>query len=90
VIEVTAIRLEGGDAHEHITDVLWHSASSSGQTSRQALVDWLSEGRENQAIVAGEGEHVPILVIAPFEKEPYFRTHADGMWTNHLLGLPRF
>jgi hypothetical protein len=91
VIEITAIRLKGGDGHEHITDLQWQStAIPAGQSTRQALVEWLNASSENQAVVAGEAEHVPVLVVAQFDKEPYLRTHTDGTWTNHLLGLSRF
>jgi Protein of unknown function (DUF3892) len=90
VIEVTAIRLDAGDTHEHITDVQWGTASASGQASLQALVDWLNASSENQAVVSGDGEHVPLLVVEPFERTAYVRTHVDGAWRNDLLGLPRF
>jgi len=91
VIQITAIRLDGGDGHAHITDLQWQSTSiPAGQSTRAALVEWLNASSANQAMVAGEAEHVPVLVVMPFEKEPYLRTHADGTWTNHLLGLSRF
>lgn len=39
MIQSTAIRLAGGEAHEHITDVRWRSASTSaGQSTRPAIV----------------------------------------------------
>jgi hypothetical protein len=56
MIEITAIRLDGGTAHEHITHLQWHSKSSSGLSSREALIEWLNERSENQAVVAGKGE----------------------------------
>jgi Protein of unknown function (DUF3892) len=90
VIEITAIRLDGGDGHEHITKVLWRSASSSGVSTRQGLVDWLNAGSESQALVAGEAEHVPVFVVEALDHAPYVRTYADGAWTDHLLGLPKF
>ena len=90
MIEITAISLDGGTSHEHITHLEWQSAASSGLASREALIEWLNERSENQAVVAGEGEHVPVLVVEPHEREPFIRTFADGVWTDHLFRLPRF
>lgn len=90
VIQITAVRLEGGTEHEHISEVLWEGASSSGHTSRQALVDWLKATSANQAVV-GEGcDHVPVLVVEPSDGGAYVRTRADGAWRDDLLALPRF
>jgi hypothetical protein len=59
MIEITAIRLEGGRGHEHITGVLWRRATTSqGVTMRQAIVDWLSQSSENEAVVAEMSERV--------------------------------
>jgi hypothetical protein len=90
VIEIIAVRLQGGEAHQHITDVLWQSASSSGYTSRQALVEWLNASSENHAVVTAGLEYIPVLVVEPFDREPYVQTHSNGAWTGHLLVLPRF
>jgi hypothetical protein len=39
MIEITAIRLGDGFAHEHVTDVMWRSSGTSqGLTSRQATL----------------------------------------------------
>jgi hypothetical protein len=52
MIQITAIRLEEGKAHEHITEVRWRSASTSaGQSTREAIVEWLSVSSANQAVV---------------------------------------
>jgi hypothetical protein len=90
VIEITAVRLDGGNAHEHITDVQWRTASSTGQLSRSALVDWLNATSEHQAVVALASGYVPVLVVEPSAQAAYVRTYADGSWRNDLLGLPRF
>jgi hypothetical protein len=90
VIEITAVRLEAGTTHEHITDVQWATASAAGRMGRQPLIDWLNASSEHQAVVAHDREYVPMLVVEPFERAPYVRTYADGTWRNDLLGLPRF
>jgi len=91
VIEITGIRLEGGEGHEHISDVLWRSAATPlACASRQTLVDWLAEGNENQAIVADGSAWVHVAVVRRANEPPYLRTHADGLWTDNLLSLPTF
>jgi hypothetical protein len=52
MIQITAISLGEGKAHEHITEVRWRSASTSaGQSTREAIVEWLSVSSANQAVV---------------------------------------
>ena len=82
--------MEGGSEHEHITEVLWESASSSGHTSRGALIDWLKQNSANRAVVGEDGGRVGVLVVEPSDAAAYLRTRADGVWRNDLLGLPRF
>jgi hypothetical protein len=91
MIEITAIRFEEGSMHEHVTDVLWRSAATSlGQCPRQAIVDWLDESNENQAVVADGSGWVHIAVVRRPNQSPHIRTHRDGVWTDDLLALPRF
>jgi hypothetical protein len=91
MIEITAIRLEEGSTHEHITNVLWRSAATAlGQCPRQAIVDWLAERNENQAVVADGSGWVHIAVVHRPNQPAYIRTHADGVWTDNLLALPTF
>jgi len=90
MIEITAVRLDGGSAHEHIAEVLWEGTSSSGRASIQALIDWLRAGTENQAGVVNEKGRVPIRVVRPINAPAHVRAQADGTWTDDLLALPRF
>jgi acetaldehyde dehydrogenase (acetylating) len=91
MLEITAIRLVGGEGHEHITDVRWHSASSSaGQSTRAAIVEWLSVSRSNHAAVVNGPERVAVAVVPPSNEPPYIRACAEGAWTDHLLALPTF
>lgn len=90
-IEITAIRLEEGDRHEHITGVMWRcQATSVGLTSRHALIDWLGESNDNQAVVADAAGWVQVAVVRRPYHPPYLRTRMDGAWTDHLLSLPSF
>jgi hypothetical protein len=91
MIEITAIRLAGGTSHEHITDVLWRSATTStGLCPQEAIVDWLSVSTDNQAVVADGSNWVPVLVVRPGNRRPYIRAQSDGVWTDDLLTLPAF
>lgn len=91
MIEITAIRLQGGEGHEHITDVMWRRETTSiGQTARQAIVDWLDESNDNAAVVADGSSWVRLAVVRRPNQPPYLRTRADGSWTDHLLSLPNF
>jgi hypothetical protein len=90
VIRITAVRLEGGTDHEHITEVLWEGASSSGHTSGPALVEWLKASSANTAVVGRDGDQVAIFVVEPSDDGAYVRTKAEGTWGDDLLALPRF
>src|ERR1700693_6391630 len=63
LIRITAVRMEGGTEHLHITEVLWEGPSSSGHTSTGALIDWLKASGANRAVVGGDGERVAVLVV---------------------------
>jgi hypothetical protein len=92
MIQITAIKQEGGRGHEHISAVQWRNTSngSIGQSTRQAIVDWLSESRANQAVVADGAKWVYVAVVQPANQSAYIRTHADGKWSDNLLALPSF
>lgn len=90
MIEITAIKFGGGEGHEHITDVLWRSGASAGQGAIEAVVEWLGASSENQATVRDGSGWVAVAVVRPIDAPPYIRTHADGIWTDHLLTLPVF
>jgi hypothetical protein len=91
LIELTAVRLEGGDGHEHVRILMWCSAATpAGVISRQGLVDWLSSSDSNRAVVLDGGRSVQVEVVRSASRPPCLRTRADGVWTDDLLALPRF
>jgi hypothetical protein len=91
MIQITAVRLEGGNGHEHVTHVLWSSqATTAALASRQGLVDWLTSSDANRAMLLGEGAQVvPVEVVRPAGVVPHIRARADDGWTDDLLALPR-
>lgn len=89
-LEIIAVALEGGAGHEHITEVQWKGANSSGVTSSEALIAWLREDPEREASLTMGGQCVGVEVVTPIGAPGHLRSRADGQWGQHLLGLPRF
>ena len=90
IIEITAIRLQGGNGHKHITVVRWRSPTTSiGLATRPRIVDWLSQRTENQAVLADGTTQIQVAVQRRPNQPPLLRTRIDGRWTDHLLSLPR-
>lgn len=91
MIQITAIRQEGGFGHEHVTTLLWCSAATpAGVISQQGLIDWLSSSDANRAVVLDARRTVDVEVMRTADHPPYVRAHAHGAWTDDLLALPRF
>ncbi|MFF0571453.1 DUF3892 domain-containing protein [Streptomyces sp. NPDC004041] len=90
-IQITAVRLTvGGTTHEHITHLWWTNQASgnSGNNTRAQLVDWI-DNQSGEAYTDAAGHRTKVVVVTPTRGEKYLRTHADGLWTNNLLALPR-
>jgi hypothetical protein len=90
-IRITAIRLEGGTSHEHITDLWWTNpaAGKTGCSSRQQIVSWIENDDGKAYVDDGRGNRADVGVVIPRYGDKYLRTHADGKWTDNLLALPR-
>ncbi len=89
-LQIIAVRLQGGDGHEHITDLQWQSASSAGVTRIEAVVAWLRQDPAHEAWVQAGQERVAVRVLTPIGGPSHLRSHNDGQWGQHLLALPRF
>jgi uncharacterized protein DUF3892 len=90
-IRMTAIRLSGGQGHEHIVRLWWTDPADgdSGDNSRAEIVAWI-EGKNGKAYVEdARGNRADVGVVTPQVGAKYLRTYADGRWTNNLLALPR-
>jgi hypothetical protein len=88
-VEITAVHLQDGNGHEHITSVRWRNAAdgTAGEDTKASMVDWLRKPGSGAYVGGGANRAaVGIVDVAP----PYLRTHADGNWTNNLLSLPRY
>jgi len=90
-IRITAIRLSGGNTHEHIVHLWWTTPSTgeTGDNSRAEIVAWI-ENENGKAYVEDHlGHRVDVRVVVPAVGAKYLRTIADGVWTDNLLALPR-
>jgi len=90
-IRITAVRLTGGERHEHITYLWWTNPASgkTGDSSRAQIVTWIEEDDGKAYVDDGRGNRANVLVVTPKYGDKYLRTYADGRWTDNLLALPR-
>jgi hypothetical protein len=89
MVYVTAIHLEGGSRHEHISDVRWRNPADgkTGESSKATMVDWIKNKKGDARVTDGTNEvRVGVVDASP----PYIRTYADSTWTDNLLALPEF
>jgi hypothetical protein len=79
----------GGENHEHIARVRWTNPQTgdSGQSTREQMIEYLRKPGTRAFVTDGE-RTVNIRIVEA--EPPYIRTHADGVWTNNLLALPRY
>ncbi len=72
-----------GDAHEHIT----HLGGDTWTWPRASVIASI-ESKTNTFFTLVNGKRANIAVVSgPFGK--YVRTHADNLWNDNLLALPR-
>jgi len=90
-IRITAIRLSGGDSHQHIVRLWWTNPSTgaTGDNSRAEIVNWI-ENRNGKAYVEQGGSRADVHVVTPMYGAKYLRTRANGFWTDNLLALPHW
>jgi hypothetical protein len=89
VIYIYTVHMSGGTRHEHIAGVRWKNPDNgnAGESTRAVLVDWISN-KSGAAYVCGGGHLARVRVVNG--SSPYLQTHADGVWTDNLLALPRY
>lgn len=87
---ITAVRMQGGQHHAHITDVAWLNTDTGvkGQSTTATMVEFVSE--QNKPVRVGSlNGWVAVGVVRPADGKPYLRSHADNVWSDNLLELPR-
>ena len=88
MVFVTAVRMAGGNGHEHIASVRWRNPDSgkTDQSRREQMVAFINKnGAETVKVTDG----IATVSVGVF-REKWLRTHADGKWTDNLLALPRY
>lgn len=88
---IYAIRLSGGNTHQHIAHLWWKDPASGllGDDTRAAMVTYVERQNGKVFVEDGYGHRVDARVVTPQYGEKYLRTYADGVWTDNLLALPR-
>lgn len=89
MIFINQVRLSGGTGHQHITDVGWRNPDDgkTGVSTTEVVIDWI-DNKGGAAKVTNGKQTVDVGVVQG--ARPFLRTHADGVWTDNLLALPRF
>jgi hypothetical protein len=87
-IRITAVHLDGGDEHEHISEVEWQNLEwgNTGESSVDVLMQWLDEA-ENVAVV---GREARVEVVRSPTGSSWLQAVAGGFWTDDLMALPRY
>jgi hypothetical protein len=90
-IRIVAVRFSGGTTHQHIVRLWWMepSTSEAGDNSRAEIISWIESENGKAYVEDTSGNRVDVGIVKPVQGEKYLRTHADGVWTNNLLALPR-
>lgn len=91
-IQITAVRLQGGEGHEHIVRLWWTNPANAntGDNSKAEIVAWIETEDGKAYTDDGHAHRADVAVVTPAYGDKYLRTHADGVWTNNLLALPRW
>jgi hypothetical protein len=90
-IRITAIRLSGGQGHEHIVRLWWTNPADSktGDNTRAEIVSFIEDKHGKAYVEDIRGNRADVGVVTPRVGAKYLRTHADGKPTDNLLALPR-
>jgi len=89
-IQITAVQLDGGLGHEHIARLWWTSdTQEAGESTRAQIVAWIEDSNGRAYTDDGLGHRAWVAVRTPDRGPKYLQTHADNVWTNNLLALPR-
>lgn len=90
-IRITAIRLTGGNAHEHITRLWWINPANgkTGDSLTSEVVSFIEDQDGKAYVEDSQGHRVDVGVVTTEWGAKYLRTHADGYYSNNLLVLPK-
>jgi Protein of unknown function (DUF3892)/Bacterial protein of unknown function (DUF916) len=86
---LVAIHQPDGSGHEDIEFLQWQNPRTleSGQSTAEGIAGWIRSGGDLRVRRAGMDD--ARVAVVDGERQ-YVRTYADGIWTDDLLGLPRY
>ena len=89
MVYITAVRLQGGSAHQHIAEHWWLDPSDgkTGKANTAGMVEYLNKNPGSVKVGSPNG---PVHVFVVNADPPYLRTAADAQWTDNLLALPQY
>lgn len=90
-LKITAVRLEGGDQHQHITRIWWTNRRGGFtlSDSHEQVISWI-EAHGIEAFVQGAADSdAEVGVVRSPEGRKYLRACTGGVWSDNLLALPR-
>lgn len=91
-IQITHVRLAANcTGHDSITRYKWRNESTgkTGDNDKPTMVTWVDTAGSS-AYVSNGSSRVAVGVVRPQIGSAYLKTHANGVWTDNLLALPRF
>ncbi|WP_326959272.1 DUF3892 domain-containing protein [Amycolatopsis sp. NBC_01286] len=90
-IRITAIRLSGGQGHEHISRLWWTNPAdgSTSDNTRAEIVAWIEDKNGKAYVEDARSNRADVGVVTPAHGSKYLRTYADSKWTDNLLALPQ-
>lgn len=89
---MTGVRLSGGTGHEHITTLWWVNADGGAEqcSPTASIVAWIDDEGGSAYVQQPGTARATVATVDPGNGRPkHLRTHADGVWNNNLLALPR-
>ncbi|HET6274790.1 MAG TPA: DUF3892 domain-containing protein [Candidatus Cybelea sp.] len=91
--QIVAVRMKGGNRHEHIAGVAYIDPStrpiSTGTLTLSGVLKLLDAGEEI-VVVDSESNTVEVIRVKNVRGQRYVRTREDGVLTDNLLALPRY
>lgn len=90
MIQITAIRIEKGEAHQSILAFQWHELGKDVDTKESPLSTMVKfiEKSPKKVLVRKGNKAVEVRVVEAPTK--YVQSYEEEHWTNELLELPRF
>lgn len=88
--QVTCVtKPDRASAHEHITHIGNPTTNPPWRWTKEQVVASI-DAKTNTFFVIDPrtGRRADVAVVRESGKQPYLRTHADGIWTDNLLSLP--